>query len=90
MAAAGVRRIVTRRNCCSPEALRHMAQVGIEFVQLEETAAHLAALDAYSQPHVDRTAVEQERLRRKLVKAAAKENSRLKRARKEQEGEVAN
>jgi len=85
LAAAGVRRVVSRRALCSPEALRHMTQEGIEFVQLEETAEHLAALDACCQPHVDRAAVELDRLRRKQVRAANKERSRLKRSRQEED-----
>lgn len=61
-----------------------MAQEGIEFVQMEETAEHLAALDAFCEPHVDRIAVEMDRFRRKQVRAANKERSRLKRSRQEE------
>lgn len=84
LSAAGVRRIVSRRACCSPGVLRHMAEQGIEFVHLEESAAHLAALEAACRPHLDRAAVERERLKRKEVRAAAKQKSCEKRLRKEQ------
>ena len=81
-----MRRIVSRRACSSPEALRHMAQQRIEFVHLEETAAHLAALDALCRPLLDLAHVQREREKRKQVRADAK---RLKRQRKEGEEQEA-
>jgi hypothetical protein len=89
--AAGVRRIVTRRDCLSAESLRHMAATGVEFVKLEESPEVLAALEAASLPHVQEErrqgAVQEDRRKRKLVKAAWKEQCKNKKLMRRTEGD---